>query len=184
MNNQTLKKSNFAVYFAGDAYSTANKIMGRQSAGKSFMRGLARTWPQSQLCGVGTGPEAGRAMMNQLKGDGFSGELRWIEAPAWNALAEVGAMYYPSPAAKDLAHSRNAVNAAAFSLMGVTFTLSSHNATDMVTSLLFPPFKPWDAMICISDCARQFSLELQDETRRWWTEQTGAVGPVMAIQVN
>ncbi len=47
--------SNFAIYFASDAYSTAKKIMGRQSAGKAFMRGIARTWPQGTLKGVGQG---------------------------------------------------------------------------------------------------------------------------------
>jgi len=34
------KENNFAIYYAGDAYSTAQKIMGRQSAGKAFMRGV------------------------------------------------------------------------------------------------------------------------------------------------
>ena len=32
------KSPSFAIYYAGDAYSTANKIMGRRSAGKAFMR--------------------------------------------------------------------------------------------------------------------------------------------------
>lgn len=164
---------NFAVYYAGDAYSTANKIMGRQSAGKSFMRGMARTWPQAQLCGVGASGSA-QSMMKQLQGDGFGGQLRWIEPPAWQALSAVGALYYPSPAAKDLASSRNTVDPAAFSFMGVTFTLSSTGATDMVAELLFPPFKPWDAMICISECARRFSLDLHEEVRNWWSSQTGA----------
>lgn len=34
--------------------------------------------------------------------------------------------------------------------MGVTFTLSSNGAMDHVADLVLPPFKPWDAMICIS----------------------------------
>ena len=89
-------------------------------------------------------------MLNQLKGDGFTGEFRWIEVPQWAALGEVGAMYYPSPAAKDFAFSRNAINPGAFSFMGVTFTLSSTGAMDQVADLILPPFKPWDAMICIS----------------------------------
>jgi len=75
-------------------------------------------------------------MLNQLKGDGFTGEFRWIEVPQWAALGEVGAMYYPSPAAKDFAFSPNVVNPAAFSFMGVTFTLSSTGAMDQIA-------EPW-----------------------------------------
>jgi len=38
-----IRENNFAIYYAGDAYSTARKIMGRQSAGKP-------------LCGEWRGP--------------------------------------------------------------------------------------------------------------------------------
>lgn len=164
----------FAIYYAGDAYSTANKIMGRQSAGKAFMRGVARTWPSASLHGLGQGTAAAKAMLGQLRGDGFAGELKWIEIPHWAALAEVGALYYPSPAAKDFAFSRNSHNPAAFSFMGVTFTLSSNGAMDQVAELILPPFKPWDAMICISQAALEFSTRLQDEMKAWWSAQTGA----------
>ena len=113
-------------------------------------------------------------MLGQLRGDGFAGELKWIEIPHWAALAEVGAVYYPSPAAKDFAFSRNSLNPAAFSFMGVTFTLSSNGAMDQVAELILPPFKPWDAMICISQAALDFSTRLQDEMKAWWSAQTGA----------
>ena len=181
---------NFAIYYAGDAYSTANKIMGRQSAGKAFMRGVARTWPAATLHGVGQGGNTAKAMLAQLAGDGFGGQLRWIEPPNWPALADLGAMYYPSPAAKDLAFSRNAFNPGAFSFMGVTFTLSSNGAMDQVADLVLPPFKPWDAMICISQAALDFSTQLQNEMKAWWSAQTGATRfntpqlPVIALGID
>ncbi len=174
MSAEMDRANNFAIYYVSDAYSTANKIMGRQSAGKHFMRGVARTWPNSALFGVGHGQPPAQAMMRQLKGDGFTGKLSWIEIPNWAALAEIGAMYFPTPVAKDLSFSRNTVNPAAFSVMGVTFTLSSNGATDQVADLILPPFKPWDAMICISQCALDFATRLQDEMKAWWSAQTGA----------
>jgi alpha-maltose-1-phosphate synthase len=167
--------ANFAIFYAGDAYSTANKIMGRQSAGKSFMRGLARTWPSGVLHGVGQGLPAVQAMRKQLNGDGFRGDLRWIEMLNWQALSDVGCLYYPSPPSKDIAFSRNTAGAANFSIMGVTFTLSSNGAMDLVADLVLPPFKPWDAMICISQAALDFSLRLHEEVKAWWAAQTGAV---------
>jgi alpha-maltose-1-phosphate synthase len=164
----------FAIYYAGDAYSTSNKIMGRQSAGKSFMRGVARTWPRVVLHGVGQGASARESMHAQLKADGFVGDLRWIELPDWDTLAQVGCLYYPSPAAKEIAFARNAFNPAAFSTMGVTFTLASDSAMDQVADLVLPPFQPWDAMICISQAALEFTTRLHEEIRAWWSAQTGA----------
>ena len=164
----------FAIFYAQDAYSTANKIMGRQSAGKAFMRGVARKWPDSTLNGLGQGVNTGKSMMSQLKGDGFTGQLKWIELPNWAALGEVGALYYPAPIFKDFAYSRNTFNPAAFSFMGVTHTLSSSNAMDQVAELVLPPFKPWDAMICTSQAALDFSTSLQSEMKDWWSAQTGA----------
>jgi starch synthase len=180
----------FAIYYAGDAYSTANKIMGRQSAGKAFMRGVARTWPKAELHGFGKGTEAAKAMYTQFSGDGFDGHLNWIEVPNWAKLGEVGTLYYPSPAAKDFSFSRNAFNPSAFSVMGVTFTLSSNGAMDQVADLVLPPYKPWDAMICISQAALDFTTRLHDEMKAWWSVQTGATRfntpqlPVIALGVD
>ena len=164
--------------------------MGRQSAGKAFMRGVARTWPNATLHGVGQGGSTAKAMLDQLAGDGFGGQLKWIEVPNWPALAELGAMYYPSPAAKEFAYSRNTFNPGAFSFMGVTFTLSSNGAMDQVADLVLPPFKPWDAMICISQAALDFSTQLQNEMKAWWSAQTGATRfntpqlPVIALGID
>ena len=164
----------FAIYFSGDAYSTANKIMGRLSAGKAFMRGVARKWPDATLHGFGQGAKTAKSMLSQLSGDGFAGQLKWIELPNWAALGEVGALYYPAPMTKAFAHSRNSFNPAAFSFMGVTHTLSSNNAMDQVADLALPPFKPWDALICTSQVALDFSTSIQNEMKAWLSAQTGA----------
>ena len=165
---------NFGVYYASEAYSTDGKIMGRQSTGKAFMRGLARTWPTGPLVGVGQGVTAARAMLKQLQTDGFTGPLRWAEIPDWAAMQTLGAVYYPSPAAKDFCYSRNAYRPDAVSFMGVTFTLSSAGAMDQVAELVLPPFQAWDAMICISQAALDFTLQMHTEVKAWWSAQTGA----------
>jgi starch synthase len=183
--------SNIAIYYTDSAYSTSTKIMGRQSAGKAFLRGVARTWLQGTVHGVGhNGRVLAKSLFRQLQGDGFSGKLKWIELPDWPTLTDIGAMYYPAPLSKDLAHSRNHSNPGGFSFMGVTHTLSSVGVMDQVASLVLPPFKAWDALICTSQVAQQFALELQDETRNWMAEQTGAthfntpVQPVIPLGVD
>lgn len=169
-----MDQADFSIYYAGDAYSTASKIMGRQSAGKALIKGVARTWPQGPVSGIGPDQRAARAMADQLRTDGFSGSLQWHTVPDWRGAYAVGAVYYPAPPAKDLAAARNLADPAAFSFMGVTHTLSSRGATDQVADLVLPPYHPWDALICTSQAARAFVVRLQDEMRTYWRDTLGA----------
>lgn len=180
----------FAIYFAGDAYSTANKIMGRQSAGQTFMTGLARTWPDAQVSGLGHDPRAAQVMQSQLKADGFSGTVRWSQLPDCTTAHETGCLYYPAPPTQELAAMRGLVNPQAFSLMGVTHTLSSASAMDQIAALVLPPFTAWDALICTSTAAHRLVVTLQDEMRQYWAAQIGATRfaqpqlPVIPLGVN
>ena len=94
-----VQPADFCIFYAGDAYSTANKIMGRQSAGKAFMKGVARTWSQGPVTGLGPDVRSGHAMASQLKGEGFSGQLQWHNLPDWRGAQAAGTLYYPAPPA-------------------------------------------------------------------------------------
>lgn len=165
---------NFALFSAGDAYSTERKIMGRQSAGKAMINGVARRWPAETLHAFGYDRAAGEALARQLGDDGFTGTLRWRQGPGDAALDALGAVYYPAPITPALAHARNTRGPASYSLFGVTHTLSSAGAMDQVAALVLPPFKPWDALICTSAAARTVVQRLQDEMRDWFSRETGA----------
>lgn len=165
---------NFAICYAGDAYSTADKIMGRQSAGKAFMKGVARAWSTGVVRGLGQGEQSAQSMAKQLQGDGFAGQVQWSNLPDFGTAKSAGTLYYPAPPAKDFAAARNLVHPAAFSIMGVTHTLSSTGAMDQVADLILPPFQSWDALICTSHAAKVFITRLQDEMRQYWQENIGA----------
>lgn len=170
-----MSNMNFAIYYVGDGYSTDKKIMGRQSAGKAMMKGIARRWKTDEIHGFGTGlATSGQAMLQQLQGDGFTGTLRWREAPGDSVLEDLGAVYFPGPPTKEIAHARNSQNPAGYSFFGVTHTLSSAGAMDLVSDLILPPFKPWDAMICTSSAALSVVTRLQDDFKAWFSEHTGA----------
>lgn len=165
---------NFALYYAGDAYSTAGKIMGRQSAGKALMKGVARRWPDGEVHAFGNNKANAGRMVDQLKADGFTGAMRWRQAPGDAALDRLGAVYYPAPVPVGLAHARNARGPASYSLFGVTHTLSSDTAMDQVAAFALTPFKPWDGLICTSSVALSVVTKLQAELRDWQAEHLGA----------
>lgn len=164
----------FALFYAGDAYSTSNRIMGRQAAGKALMKGVVRTWPNAELRGLFTREKASEAMARQLRDDGFGGRIDVGVLPDWRVAVEAGTLYYPAPPAKDFAAARNQFNPHAFSLMGVTHTLSSAGAMDQLADLILPPFQPWDALICTSKAAYDLVSSVHDDMRAYWRESVGA----------
>lgn len=164
----------FAIFYAGDAYSTTNKIMGRQSAGKAFMKGIARTYPAVEIRGLGSSTQGAKEMINQLQSNGFTGQLKWGVIPDWRVVSEVGTLYYPAPPAKDIAAARNLANPTSFSMMGVTHTLSSTGVMDQIADMVLPPFCVWDALICTSQAAKTLVVQLQEEMREYWRTSLGA----------
>jgi alpha-maltose-1-phosphate synthase len=163
---------NFAINFVGDGYSTTKKIMGRQSAGKSLIRGMARKWQNSIVNGFGV--NAATAMAQQLKSEGFQSKVRWFDALRNTPPLGLNAVYYPAPPSKALAHRRNSLGPTSYSIFGITHTLSSAGAMDQIADLIMPPFQPWDALICTSTAALDVVNHLQDNARAWWTNATGA----------
>ena len=165
---------NFAIFTSGDAYSTAQKIMGRQSAGKAMIRGVARRWPDEEVHAFGHNRSSGQALAAQLQAEGHRGVVKWRQSPGDAVLDRLGAVYYPAPLAPGLAHARNSRGTGTYSLFGVTHTLSSEGAMDQVAALVLPPFKPWDALICTSNAALSVVTRMQDEMREWHARETGA----------
>lgn len=164
----------FAFCIESDAYTTAGKIMGRQAAGQGFLRGLGRTWPKGLLRGVATGAFDREDLRRTLADSGFEGEVLLTRAPEFQGARVAGALYYPTIPPPEMARFRNRIGPGAYSLFGVTHTISSDRALDGIAALASYPFMPWDALICTSHAAKQVVdtviAEAQDELRR----QTGA----------
>lgn len=164
---------NFALYTAGDAYSTANRIMGRQSAGKALIRGVARRWPGGEVHIFSPDMASAESLGRQLKSEGHTGLARWRQAPGDDTLDRLGALYHPAPITVELAHGRNTRGPASYSLFGVTHTLSSTRAMDQISATVTAPFQPWDALICTSSAARSVVIRLQEAQRAWLSEHLG-----------
>jgi len=165
---------NFAINFIGDGFSTSKKIMGRQSAGKSLMRGIARRWQTKELGSFGSGQQVAAAMLAQLRVDGFSGTIRWHNSKSLLPSNRLNSVYYPAPPTRALAHQRNQAGPRSYSIFGVTHTLSSIGAMDQLCDLIMPPFQPWDGLICTSQAAVGVVESLHAQTRDWWARSTGA----------
>lgn len=171
---QPMPNPPFCLCHTGDGYSTDGKIMGRQVAGKSLLRGIARTWPDAAVNVICESRTALTALDAQMRTKGFRGQIRCSLPPDWDMAVESGCLYYPAPPDPDIAASRERIGPAAFSLIGITHSLSSKAALDRVSALLLPPFRPWDALICTSQAAHGLVTALLAEGREFWARTIGA----------
>jgi glycosyltransferase involved in cell wall biosynthesis len=140
-----------AIYFHPEAYTTSGpKLMGRNAAGESFLRGFfayskaQEFWAQVQT------PEYGQAFAATAQNAGRRELVKLVDKNSLGALAQVGAVYFPGPGLGEHAWQRAVFGHGAWSLCGITHTTSSARAMDALAELLVAPVQPWDALICTS----------------------------------
>lgn len=158
-----------AIYYVAEGYIiTGDKLMGRNSAGEGFLRAAAKSDATRLVCVAGAG-NSEQHFASQLALHGFQGETYWIAKNAPAHIAAEGCLYVPGPGLGEFAWRRAPLGDRAYSLCGMTYTISSHGAMSCITELLTAPVRNWDALICISTVVRdtvRFLLERQAEFLR------------------
>jgi len=145
-----------AIYYHPEAYTTTGpKLMGRNAAGESFLRGfLQHTTADTLWAQVESEAHAQHfaARARELRP---SAEVKALTRANLQALARPGCVYYPGPGIGEHAWQRGVTGGhAAWSLCGITHTTSSDRAMDAIAQLLTAPVQPWDAVICTSTAVK------------------------------
>ena len=152
-----------AIYYHPEAYTTTGpKLMGRNAAGESFIRGFFqhsqtdKFWAQVQT------PEHGLHFAQALRQQGRPEPVKLIDKASLLNLSDVGCIYYPGPGISEHAYHRALVGAGmgvsnphtTWSLCGITHTTSSAGAMDALVEIVTAPVQPWDAIICTSSAVK------------------------------
>ena len=152
-----------AIYYHPEAYTTRGpKLMGRNAAGESFLRGYLQYstakefWAQVQLI------EHAQHFAQTVKAFARNEPVKAVDKNALSALENPGVVYHPGPGIGEPAYLRALGGAAtqganphtAWSLCGITHTTSSAGAMDALTNLITAPVQPWDAVICTSTAVK------------------------------
>lgn len=144
-----------ALYYHPEAYTTAGpKLMGRNAAGESFLRGYLRYSRATQFHVQVQQLEHARHFAETAQQYGRTEPVQAVTAAALGGLARAGAVYHPGPGIGEHAWHRAAHGHAAWSLCGITHTTSSARAMDAIAEWLTAPVQPWDAVICTSTAVR------------------------------
>jgi glycosyltransferase involved in cell wall biosynthesis len=181
-----------ALLFEPDGYVLDGpKLMGRQSAGNSFLRAAINEAELSSQNGGPTGlfgytPHVASAnVFNELvKRQAPSVKPSWIPADRTDLLAHHGALFIPGPGLGDAAQLRLRAGPGAWSITGVTYTLCSHTAMDAITDIIAAPVMPWDALICATSVAKHAVstlFELQAHYYAWRFGTTNFLVPQLPV---
>ena len=144
-----------AIYYHPEAYTTSGpKLMGRNAAGESFLRGFASHSSASTFWAQVQRPEHARYFAAAVSSIGRTEPVRAVDKNSLGALAQAGLVYYPGPGIGEHAFHRAAFGHSAWSLCGITHTTSSAGAMDALADLITAPVQPWDAVICTSTAVK------------------------------
>lgn len=143
------------IYYHPEAYSTAGpKLMGRNAAGESFLRGYLTHSTESEFWAMVQRTEHGQLFGQLARTLGREETVKVVTPQTMGALAQAGVVYYPGPGIGQHAWHRAPYGNAAWSLCGITHTTSSNSIMDALSSLVTSPVQAWDAVICTSTAVK------------------------------
>lgn len=144
-----------AIYYHPEAYTTSGpKLMGRNAAGESFLRGFIAHSTSIEFWAQVQRPEHARHFASAVSSLGRPEPVRSVDKSSLGALSQAGVVYYPGPGIGEHAFHRAAFGNSAWSLCGITHTTSSAGAMDALADLITAPVQPWDAVICTSTAVK------------------------------
>ena len=151
-----------AIHFHPEAYTIDGpKLMGRNAAGESFLRGFIKYGQADAFWLQVSHPNHAQVFANTAAALGVSKPVKAFERQSLPALVEPGCLYLPGPGLGEHAWQRAAAlstsipgQSKGWSLCGITHTTASARAMDSITELLTAPVQPWDALICTSSAVR------------------------------
>jgi starch synthase len=140
------------LFFHPEAFSTsAPKLMGRNAAGESFLRGFLKYGTRcDNMWILAQNVDHARHFAKKAQEFGRTEKVQFVDKNTLGALSQAGTVFYPGPGIGEHAWQRAGFGHAAWSLSGITHTTSSAGAMDAITNLITSPVQAWDAVICTS----------------------------------
>jgi glycosyltransferase involved in cell wall biosynthesis len=164
---------NAALYLNPEAFNTGlPALMGRQSAGESFLKGYLRHSTADDFHFWNVANAAPHKLQGFVEAIGSIGKpMTVIPRNDRRGLSVAGNVFLPSPnVARESWHRRVAGLTDAYGITAITHTTASDNIMDALADMLTAPVESWDTLICTSTAVRA-SVEQELEAVRADLEQ-------------
>ena len=165
-----------AILYKKDGYNTSDRrLVGRQSAGEGFLKGLVQYGTADELyCYTGTQEEFAEFVGLIDPWAKRPRQVRWVSSSNPKMLAEAGTLYIPVPGVGSFAWSRRFTDQRAYSICGVTHTIATKNVMQAIGDLPIAPVQPWDALICTSQAVKIAVEEILGNWADYLAKRTGS----------
>ncbi len=173
-----MNSANAAIYYQKEAFTTGlAKLMGRNAAGAGFLAGFARHAGVKRFIGYAKNQQEFENFRTDINASRATPtrECAWVPHGSAEGLAAAGALFVYAPGIGDFCWQRRAAGAAAWSVIGLTHTISSDRVMDGFGELLTAPVEPWDALICTSAAVRRTVEGVLEAYGAYLGERLGAV---------
>jgi starch synthase len=167
-----------AIFFHPDQVEgTGKDLVGRRSAGESFLKGYLRHVQSPDIRAVTETLEGAKALEARVRELGDPRPVRASFLRGGGDITDTGCIFFPTPGYSSATWLRQRLNPASCSLVGITHTVSTRRIIESLHTLLSEPVEPWDAIICTSRAvrsvvARQFELEAEYLRQRFGATRT------------
>lgn len=187
----TTPAANAAIYYQHEAFTTElTKLMGRNAAGAGFLDGFARHAQVERFIGYARdrkefdhfSAQVGKHAA-QAGAPAGARETIWVPHGDLAGLAKAGALFVYSPGVGDFCWQRRFAHDAAYSVVGLTHTISSDRVMEDFGDLLLAPVERWDALICTSNAVRRTLEGVLESWGAYLGERLGAPPPARRLQL-
>lgn len=164
-----------AIFHHPDAMESANTpLAGRRAAGQSFLAGYVRHAQTDKLRCVAGSDAHIEHFRQAVTAFGWRGEIEGTLLRNPQDIAQHGALMLPGPSLGPYAWTRRRASELAYSMVGITHTVSTRRICSSLYDLISAPVRDWDAIICTSKAVHSVVAEIIEESAHYMAERFGA----------
>ena len=155
-------------FFPDSALSHSKGIVGRLSANYGFIKSVVGMHHANRQKFAVSSEEAQKQLVTILQVMGFEkNQFETVHMGDLQTMARVGATLGLDLVLRNRVWRRRLYDDKAYSVVGLTHSLSSSNAVDNINRLVTDPLQPWDALVCTSLSAKTIVTKIIDNYRTY-----------------
>lgn len=160
------------------------EVMGRLVASETFLKAWIAYGEADPLTAWAHTKGDGDHFPSHARELGATGAMAVASVDDFAPLEAAGALWLADPGLAPRAWERRWFRQDAWSLIGITHTISSDRALDLIANLLTAPVQPWDALICTSRAVKAAVQTVLEQQAYYLKERIGATactGPELPV---
>lgn len=175
-----------ALQFTRETFdpSAGSEVVGRRVAGSSFLKAWIEHSGADPVTGWVHSADDDAYFPDYARALGAKGKVTTGNLHNFTPLEQAGALWLADPNLASFAWQRRWLRQDAWSIVGITHTMASDRAMELVAEMLIAPVQSWDALVCTSQAVRKMVMTLLEQQALYLRQRMGATrctGPELPV---